>query len=229
MADSLQPRVHVLFDLDGVLLDTEPLYTQAAQSIVGRFGKTYDWSIKQHTMGRDARVGATLVVERLEIPMTVDEYLEEQKVLLSRLLVGAPAKSGAEAFVRSLGARGIPMAVATSSNRWLFDLKARGHRWFDAFQAVVCGDDARVRSKKPAPDIFLAAAMDLGAAPEECVVFEDSIAGLEAALAAGMRAILIPDPALDWAAFGAAHRIIEAFDDVSDADLEPLRSGATPR
>src|SRR6185503_9762792 len=49
---------HVLFDLDGVLLDTEPLYTEATQAVVGRFGKTYDWALKRHTMGRDARLSA---------------------------------------------------------------------------------------------------------------------------------------------------------------------------
>src|SRR5437773_9481427 len=94
--------VFVLFDLDGVLLDTEELYTQATQAIVGRYGKTYDWSLKQHLIGRDARIGAKNLMERLEIPLSGDEYLALQRPILEALFTRAPAMPGAEDFVRSL-------------------------------------------------------------------------------------------------------------------------------
>jgi pseudouridine-5'-monophosphatase len=100
-------------------------------------------------------------------------------------------------------------------------LKVKNHSWFAAFDAVVCGDDARVRAKKPAPDIFLAAASDVGGTSESCVVFEDSLAGLEAALAAKMRVIALPDPALDPLAFARAHRVVRGFHEVTWSDLEP--------
>lgn len=205
----------VLFDLDGVLLDTEPLYTEATQAIVGRYGKTYDWSLKSHTMGRDARLTSRFILERLSIPLSPDEFLAARAPILEALLASSPTMRGAEHFVRSLQADGVPMAVATSSERRLFDIKTRPHAFFDAFQAVVCGDDPRVAAKKPAPDIFLAAAADLGAAPSRCVVIEDSPAGVEAALAAGMRVIALPDPAMSTAHYRSAHRIVTGYDTLS--------------
>src|SRR5438552_11342653 len=81
------PPIYVLLDLDGVLLDTEDLYTKATQAIVGRYGKTYDWSLKQHLLGRDARLGATMLMERLGIPLTGDEYLALQRPLLEELFM----------------------------------------------------------------------------------------------------------------------------------------------
>jgi pseudouridine 5'-phosphatase len=213
------PSTHVLFDLDGVLLDTERLYTEATQAVVGRFGKTFTWEIKRESMGRDARASARVTLERLGVPLTAEEFLAERDPILEALVTRCRAMEGAEAFVTSLGARGVPMAVATSSDRALYEIKVRPHAWFDLFGAVVCGDDPRVAAKKPAPDIFLAAARDLGAAPERCLVFEDSLAGVEAALAAGMRVVALLDPAA--AADGgrdqyrSAHHIMESWSEAS--------------
>jgi len=201
--------------MDGVLLDTERLYTQATQSIVGRYGKVFGPDLKRETMGRDAQVSARILVERLGVPLTADEFLAERGPILEALVAECRAMDGAEAFVRSLRALGIPMAVATSSDRDIYRLKTRSHGWFDVFDAIVCGDDPRVRAKKPAPDIFLAAAQDLRAAPAECVVFEDSLAGVEAALAAGMRVIALPDPALGPEHFGAAHAVLRGWHEAS--------------
>src|SRR5690242_15276101 len=91
------PRpLYVIFDLDGVLLDTEELYTRATQEIVGRYGKTYDWSLKQHIIGRDARLGARHLMEALGIPLSGDEYLELQRPILERLFASSPVMPGAE-------------------------------------------------------------------------------------------------------------------------------------
>ena len=65
---------HVIFDLDGVLLDTEKLYTEATQSVVGQYGKTFDWSLKSLMMGRHEQEAAELLVETLELPITAEEY-----------------------------------------------------------------------------------------------------------------------------------------------------------
>lgn len=211
----LTARINVLFDLDGVLLDTEPLYTEATQAVVGRFGKTYDWSLKQHTMGRDARLTASFILERLNIPLSPEEFLLERAPILDALLAKSPVIRGAEAFVRKLEADGVPIAVATSSDRRLFELKTRPHAFFDAFEAVVCGDDPRVTAKKPAPDIFLTAARDLRADPSRCVVIEDSPAGVEAALAAGMRVIAMPDRAMSTDHYGGAHRVVAGYGELS--------------
>jgi pseudouridine 5'-phosphatase len=202
---------HVLFDLDGVLLDTERLYTEATQVIVGRFGKTFTWETKRGAMGRDARVSAQMVLDGLGVPLTPDEFLAERGPILEALVARSQPREGAEAFVRTLHGAGVPIAVATSSDRDLYELKVRPHAWFSLFDAVVCGNDPGVFAKKPAPDIFLVAARKLGAEPEGCLVFEDSLAGVEAALAAGMRVVAIPDPAAGPEHYGSAHRVVVSW------------------
>jgi pseudouridine-5'-monophosphatase len=217
-----QSSTHVLFDLDGVLLDTERLYTEATQAIVGRFGKTFTWDIKRDAMGRDAHVSARIVLERLGVPLTAEEFLAERGPILESLVARCRAMEGAEAFVRTLVAQGIPVAVATSSDRPLYELKVRPHAWFDLFSAVVCGDDPRVGAKKPAPDIFLVAAKELRAEPRRCLVFEDSLAGVEAALRAGMRVVALPDAAAGpehGKHYRSAHHVLEGWAGASMALL----------
>lgn len=204
----LSAATAALFDLDGVLLDTEGLYTQATQAVVGRFGKTYDWSLKRHTMGRDARESARFLLERLEIPLEVEDFLREREPILQALLAQSPVRPGAEAFVQRLADRGIRIAVATSSDRHLYGIKIAPHAFFDQFHAVICGNDPGVTAKKPSPDIFVLAARALGVAPAQCVVFEDSPAGVEAALRARMRVIVLPDPAMNPNDFHGAHIVV---------------------
>lgn len=208
LSDLLSSAAGALFDLDGVLLDTEGLYTEATQAVVGRFGKTYDWSLKRHTMGRDARESARFLLERLGIPLSAEEFLRERDPVLRALLARSPVRSGAETFVRGLESRGKRMAVATSSDRHLYGIKIAPHGFFERFHAVVCGDDPGVTAKKPAPDIFVTAARALGVSAARCVVFEDSPAGVEAALRAGMRVVVLPDPAMNPEDFPGADAVV---------------------
>ncbi|HEY7372515.1 MAG TPA: HAD-IA family hydrolase [Polyangia bacterium] len=206
-----RPR-HAIFDLDGVLLDTEPLYTDATARVAARFGKVYDWSIKRDCIGRGTLDAARIIVDALALPLSPEALVDERDRLLVDLFARAPAIAGAEAFTRALAARGIPLAIATSTEAPLFAIKAAPHRdWLAIFQAAVCGDDPRVARAKPAPDIFLAAARDLGAAPESCLVFEDSPFGVEAARAAGMQVVALPDPAMDGARYAAADAVVSGF------------------
>jgi len=206
-----RPR-HAIFDLDGVLLDTEPLYTDATARVAARFGKIYDWSIKRDCIGRGTLDAARIIVDALALPLSPEALVDERDRLLVDLFARAPAIAGAEAFTRALAARGIPLAIATSTEAPLFAIKAAPHRdWLAIFRAAVCGDDPRVARAKPAPDIFLTAARDLGAAPESCVVFEDSPFGVEAARAAGMQVVALPDPAMDGARYARAHAVVAGF------------------
>jgi len=206
---------HVIFDMDGVLLDTEGIYTQATQLIVGRFGKTYDWSIKGNMIGRPAIDSARYLVDALSLPITPEAYLEERAVLFEELMPAAEAMPGARALTTALAARGIPMAVATSSSRTMYELKTTHHRpWFASFAAIVLGDDPRVWRGKPAPDIFLVAADSLAAAPADCVVVEDAPAGVQAARAAGMRVVAVPDQGMDRTRFVQADLVVASLDDL---------------
>jgi len=202
---------HVIFDLDGVLLDTEKLYTEATQSVVGRYGKTFDWSLKSLMMGRHEREAAELLVQTLELPITADEYRRLSTPIAESLFPTATELPGAQAFVEELAERGLALAVGTSSTRRLYDLKTGHLPWFRLFSAVVSGDHPEVRALKPAPDIFLAAARAIAGDPARCLVIEDSPAGVLAARAAGMSVIAIPDPALPDERFAEAQLIVRSY------------------
>ena len=117
-------------------------------------------------------------------------------------------------------ARDVPQAIATSSERAVFEIKRTRHaHWFSLFTAVVTGDDPRVGAGKPAPDIFLVAAGDIGADPAACLVFEDSPAGVEAAAAAGMQVVALPDPAVERERFAGADLVVDSFAELDPADL----------
>lgn len=207
--------------MDGVLLDTERFYTEVTKEIVGRYGKEFDWSLKSNMIGRPALDSARYLVAALELPLTPEEYLSERETMLERLLADARPMPGASELTAMLAQRRIPLAVATSSNRRLFALKTARHReWFERdFAAVVLGDDPRVRRGKPAPDIFLVAADELGADPRRCLVVEDAPAGVAAAHAAGMQVLAVPDAGMDRERFREAELVVDSLAAVSPALL----------
>lgn len=220
-APSAPPVRQVLFDMDGLLLDTESIYTAVTQQVVGRFGKVFDWSVKANMIGRDSRESSRYLVEALELPISAEEYLVERDGLLREAFPRAEAMPGAERLVRRLSAAGIPIAVATSSHLDLFELKTRRHRhWFSLFDTVVTGDHPQVTRAKPAPDIFLVAAANLGGEPARTLVFEDAPSGLAAGNSAGMRVIAVPDPNMDRARYAGAVEILGSLE-----EFDPARYG----
>ncbi len=209
---------HVIFDLDGVLLDTEPLYTRATEQIVAGFGKVFDWSVKATMMGRDALTSARTLVAALDLPIGAEEYLERKEPLLAAMFPQATEIPGAGALVRSLHGRGIRLAVATSSTTPHFRMKTGHHEWFELFDAVICSDHPGVRQPKPAPDVFLVARDALGATSESCLVIEDSLAGVAAASAAGLQVLALADERLPESAFRAARRVLRSY---AELDMRP--------
>jgi len=209
---------HLIYDMDGVLLDTEPFYTQATQEIVQKYGKNFDWSIKAQMLGRDSMDSARLLVKALDLPMAPEEYLAQREQKLEQLFPTAKPLPGAVALTEHFNKLGIRQAVATSSYQSNFRLKTSLHQaWFGLFDCIITGDNAAVKRSKPAPDIFLAAAQTLQASPAQCLVFEDAPAGMEAALAAGMFVVVIPDYHIDKAIFQRAHQILNSLAEFSPA------------
>ena len=221
----MTPKItHIIYDNDGLLLDTEPFYTEAHGGVAARFGKTFDWSIKSKVIGLKAEDSARICIDAMGIPLTVEEYLEARKAKLEELFPKSEPLPGAMILTRWFAERGVPQAVATSAGRYYFDLKATRHReWYALFNCIVTGDDPEVGQGKPAPDIFLLAARRMQADPGHCLVFEDSPSGIAAAIAAGMYAVAVPDPHMDCDAYRDAHEILRSLE-----DFDPSRWGFNP-
>lgn len=202
----------VIYDLDGLLLDTEHIYTDAMREVVRRYGKDFDAKFKLQIIGRPAIESARYTVSTLGLPVSADEYLRQRNELLVKRFPMAASKPGARELVAHLHGHGVKQAVATSSPRELLEIKIRHHRdWFRQFEHIVSVEDGDVERGKPAPDVFLAAAHKLGADPSECMVFEDSPVGVTAAIAAGMPVVAVPEAEMKHGNFAAANQVLDSL------------------
>jgi pseudouridine-5'-monophosphatase len=184
----------VLFDMDGLLLDTESVYTQVTQDIISRFGFNFDWSLKQEMMGKKEEDAAQVLIRTLGIPMTVQEYLVERNQKHTEKFPHCKPLPGVLETVKELYRLKVPMGVATSSHKEPFKLKTMNNQsLFQYFNSVTCGDECS--RSKPFPDIFIQAAQKINPdfEPSRVLVFEDAPAGVKAALNAKMNVIWIPD------------------------------------
>lgn len=214
----------VIFDMDGLLLDTESIYTRAITEVHARYGKPFDMAMKARVMGRPAHEVAQYTVDTLELPLTPEAYLAERNMLLEQMFPHAEAKPGASALVRHFNAHQVPIAVATGSSRPLLVLKAQRHDWFALFNAIVSAEDPTVARGKPEPDVFLVAADALGCDPTRCLAFEDSPVGAQAAAAAGMRVVAVPESFTDRDLFDDGVAFLDSL-----ADFTPEAYGLPMR
>ena len=211
----MSPNISCLiYDMDGLLLDTEGIYTEVTQQIVGEYGKVFDWSVKEKIIGRRSIQAAEIIVESLDLPISPQDYLDSRKDVLLEKFKDTEPLPGAKEMTTHFFKLGIPQALATSSSSPMFEAKFEKHKkWFSQFAQIVRGDDPELKEGKPAPDIFLLAANRVGVDPAECLVFEDAPTGTEAALAAGMSVVVVPDPNMDHCHYKNASQIISSLKD----------------
>ncbi|KPL82051.1 hypothetical protein SE15_13100 [Thermanaerothrix daxensis] len=183
----------LLFDLDGLLVDSEPLSRRAWNEVIARVGHTLSDEVFMQMVGRSESEVRTLF-ERVfgpDFPFERVTRLRQAHFLEALAREGVPPKPGAHDLLAYVTRRGLAKAVASSTSRAMAEAKLRSAGLRDFFEVIVTGED--VPRAKPAPDLFLEAARRLNLPPEACVVLEDSSVGVQAAHAAGMRCILIPD------------------------------------
>ena len=203
---------HVIYDMDGLLLDTESLHERVNSEVAQRYGKTFTAEAKMAIAGRPTLDSARVLVDLLQLPMGPEEYIVERNKLLYPLYGTAQVLPGTVELIRHLASHNIPQAIASSSSRHHFDLKTVNHQpWLQLLQNTILGDDPEIKQGKPAPDIFLLAAKRLNASPTNCLVFEDSVAGMQAAIAAGMSVVVIPDPVFERHLFESANQVLTSM------------------
>jgi HAD superfamily hydrolase (TIGR01509 family) len=207
-----------LFDLDGLLLDTEPLHARAWRDAAWSFGTDLDPLQLLTLRGRRRLDCADQVLAWIRDAghpcESREALLAVRQPIAERLLVQAPAMPGAERLVRSCHGLGVPMALATSSSRAAVELKAAPHRWLELIATRVHGDDPKLAAGKPAPDVFLLAAARLGVDAASCWAFEDSPAGAMAAAAAGCRVHVLLTEATHDVDFPLGSLLLKSLEEV---------------
>ncbi|KAJ9602724.1 hypothetical protein H2200_012918 [Cladophialophora chaetospira] len=220
-----------IFDMDGLLIDSEDAYTLVTNTILRENGRPdLPWSIKAQLQGRPGPAAGKIFHQWAKLPMTREEFLTRQselqadmfrhckplagvEALLGRLKSAHTKCSGSGRFSPDRASKKVRLAVATSSHGKNYDIKTAGMKdLFSTFPPphIIVGDDHRIPKGrgKPLPDIYLLALQSVNETlttdgegerpiePEECLVFEDSVPGVEAARRAGMRVVWVPHPGL---------------------------------
>jgi HAD superfamily hydrolase (TIGR01509 family) len=182
----------VIFDLDGVLIDSEQRWNAAKEELVREAGGRWRDDAPTVMMGMSSPEWAAYLRDQLGVPMDIDAISDD---VVHGMMEGyrreLPLLPGAQKAVRALAARW-PLGLASSSNREVIDLVLELAGLGDCFRATVSSEE--VERGKPAPDVYLAVAGALGADPARCVAAEDSSNGIRAAAAARMAVIAVPNP-----------------------------------
>jgi len=183
----------VIFDMDGLMLDTEPLAARAWDEAAAAVGEKFDAAIARRMIGRNFHDCAAMLHAESPASYPVDAILSRWHAAYDSIVDrdGLALKPGVLELIDWLDTRGIVRAVATSTRRDRAHSKLARTALLPRFSALVGGDE--VARGKPAPDIYLEAARRLAMTPQHCVVLEDSEPGVRGALAAGMIPIMVPD------------------------------------
>jgi HAD superfamily hydrolase (TIGR01509 family) len=200
------PVEAVIFDCDGLLLDTETHWTTAETTLFSRYGKSFDLDHKRRMIGSSLQAAGRILEDILEQPGRADDINDELMELVQHEMKAAEPMAGAADLVAELRGR-VPLALASNSWRRLITVALHAAALTDSFDAVVCGDE--VAHPKPAPDIYLEAARQLEADPVRTVALEDSPNGVAAARAAGM--FVIGVPSFDGIELDDAHLLAESL------------------
>jgi HAD superfamily hydrolase (TIGR01509 family) len=211
----------VIFDLDGVLIDSEPTWSEVRREFVLAHGGRWATDADERMMGMATLEWAQYLRDDLVVPLQVAEIANGVvDQMASRYGSHLPLFPGAVDAVRRL-ARRWPLGLASSSPSRLIAIALEASGLAPSFQAVVSTEE--IGAGKPAPDVYLAVAGRLGVAPDHCAAIEDSTNGLRAARAAGMRVIAIPTASYppDPIDLARADVVVEALDDLTEAVVDP--------
>jgi HAD superfamily hydrolase (TIGR01509 family) len=213
----------VIFDLDGVLIDSEERWAQAKEALVRETGGRWKPEASHAMLGMSSPEWSRYLHEELGVPLAPEEIND---AVVARMLEDyrrdLPLIEGARDAVLRLAARW-PLGLASSSNREVIDVVLEGSGLDGAFAATVSSEE--VARGKPAPDVYLEAAARLGVAPGDAAAVEDSTNGLLAARAARMAVVALPNRAFPPSdeALGAADVELGAISELTPAVVEALR------
>ena len=202
-----------IFDMDGVIIDSEPIHSRVKLDTLQHFGLSFVPADLAKYMGRTSRAMFTDVIREqqrqdLDVEMvTAYKHQHYLDILAHGDDIGPVA--GAVELIRSLHGAGVPLGLATSSNRKVIAIVIERFGLADCFQSVISGNE--LPASKPDPDIYLRTAKNLGLAPADCVVLEDTYNGVLAAKRAGMRCIGYRNPNSGQQDLRQADKIVDSL------------------
>jgi HAD superfamily hydrolase (TIGR01509 family) len=219
----------VVFDLDGVLLDSEPLWDAARREVTSENGGRWVDDATTAMQGMSSPEWARYLHDVLGVQLAPERIIDlVVGRLLDRYQNGLPLLPGAVEAVRRIGSRW-PLGLASSANRVVLDTVLRLAGVQDAFSVTVSSEE--VRRGKPAPDVYLEAARQLGFSPVHCVAIEDSANGIRAAVAAGLRVVAVPNREFPppSGVLARAALVIDRLDDLTVERIDRLSDGSEDR
>ena len=215
---SFPPVRACIFDMDGLLIDSEDAYTLVTNQILRENGRPdLPWRIKAQLQGRPGPAAGRIFHEWAQLPISEEKFMVRQRELQADAFKHCKPLAGVEKMLKTLGEQGsmaggkkVHLALATSSHRGNYELKTKSMKeMFNVFpeDCIITGDDRRIPKGrgKPLPDMYLLALKTVNeglkygekvVSPEECLVFEDSVPGVESGRRAGMRVVWCPHPGL---------------------------------
>ena len=213
----------ILFDMDGVLVDSEPLFLSAINRLLGQDGVTPISVEENERFLIGTTIGETWRQLKLNrpLPLPTEQYIQRYDEVVRQVMMEELApQPGVRELLDTCNRRGLPKAVASSSLHMWVDLKLNAIGLTGAFDAGLGGDD--VTRGKPEPDIYVKAAGQLGVPPQECIAIEDSPVGISAAVASGAYTIAVRTEYTKNLDVSMAHLILESL---VDFDLSLLADG----
>ncbi|RIK47119.1 MAG: HAD family phosphatase [Chloroflexi bacterium] len=206
----------VVFDLDGLLVDSEPLQLAAWDRYLERFGVALTPDLLDRMLGLRLVDSAKVIVESLDLPVTAEVVMRDRDAIFLASAQGAiRAMPGATALIAGLRERKVRLGLATSGHRRYVDLALESAGLRGAFDIEVTGE--HVERGKPAPDAYLVAARLLNLPPGRCLALEDAPNGVLSAVSAGMRCIVVPGHVPDAPEFALADATVSSLDAVLGA------------
>lgn len=197
------PRPALLFDMDGTLVDSEPLWHRAEHALVAAHGHRLDPEVRGRLEGLATDASMAVLRSHYRLEADIATLAAELEARMLALLPEAGATPGAADLLHWTRHNGLPFALVSNSSHAIIAAALAQQPWAELFPADRRFSADDVDRGKPAPDLYLHAARSLGVSTADCIVVEDSLAGVRAALAAGMACWAVPAPHGDRSAFEA--------------------------
>lgn len=214
----------MVFDLDGVIVDSEPVHMELLNRICEPYGPRMSWEDYVPLIGGTDRDAARYLLERCKLPFSMETLIERYHDALIKFAQEEklPVTPGVTRLMRELSSQGIALGVASSSSKINIAKSLRAAGVEDLIGAIVSGQD--VKRTKPAPDAYLKAVAALNLPAVACAAVEDTAVGIAAAKAAGLYTIGFFNPNSGRQDLSAADRVIRSFDELMGDGAQPSKT-----